>query len=98
METQGIEQALAEASGAFQPVLQSLENVARSEALTVVSRQPSQLTSLDTRLRRLTNLLKAARQRARAICWSSAPNAQILAQMEGLIPEIKAASARRSSR
>ena len=94
METQGIEQALAEASGAFQPVLQSLENVARSVALTVVSRQPSQLTSLDVRLRRLTNLLKAARTRVRA-GTESLPHgtnlAQILAQMEGLIPEIKAA-------
>ena len=60
METRGVNHGLAEAAGAFQPVFQSLENMARSVAITIVSRQPSHLTSLDVRLRRLTNLLGAA--------------------------------------
>ncbi len=93
METRGVSHALAEASGAFHPVFQSLENVARSVALTVVSRQPSHLTSLDVRLRRLTNLLRAGRARvsARKEALPLGMNlADILGQIEGLIPEIKA--------
>ena len=94
LETRAIDRGLAEASGAFQPLLQSLENVARSVALTIVSRQPSHLASLDVRLRRLTNLLKAARTRvhARGERLPLAGNlVDILAQIEGLVPEIKAA-------
>jgi uncharacterized membrane protein YccC len=94
METRGVDYALAEASGAFQPVLQSLENVARSVALTVVSRQPSHLASLDVRLRRLTNLLKAARTRVNARTGDLPLGrnlVDILRQIEGLVPEIKSA-------
>lgn len=94
METRGINRGLAEASGAFQPVLQSLENVARSIALTIVSRQPSHLASLDVRLRRLTNLLKAARARVQARSESLPLGmnvVDILGQIERLVPEIKAA-------
>ncbi len=94
LETREIDGGLAEASGAFQPVLQSLENVARSVALTIVSRQPSQLTSLDVRLRRLTNLLKAARTRVQAR-GESLPLGinlvDILEQIENIVPEIQAA-------
>ncbi len=61
METRGLHRGLADATAAFQPVFQSLENVARAVAMTIVSRQPSHLTALDVRLRRLTNLLEAAR-------------------------------------
>jgi uncharacterized membrane protein YccC len=93
LETRGLDRSLAEASGAFQPVLQSLENVARSVALTLVSRQPSRLASFEVRLRRLTNLLKAARARvcARGETLPLGENLlDILEQIEGLVPEIKA--------
>jgi uncharacterized membrane protein YccC len=94
METRGMDHGLAEAAGAFQPVFQSLENMARSVAITIVSRQPSHLTALDVRLRRLTNLLAAAR--AGVIARSSTlPQGRylvnILGQIESILPEIKAA-------
>ena len=94
METRGVNHGLAEAAGAFQPVFQSLENMARSVAITIVSRQPSHLTSLDVRLRRLTNLLGAARTGVIART-SSLPHGRnlvdILGQIESLLPEIKSA-------
>jgi uncharacterized membrane protein YccC len=46
-------------SAAFQPILVSLANHARTIALAVVSRQPSHLALVDVRLRRLLNLLEA---------------------------------------
>ena len=94
METRGMDHGLAEAAGAFQPVFQSLENMARSVAITIVSRQPSHLTALDVRFRRLTNLLAAART---GVIARSArlPLGRhlvgILGQIEGDLPEIKAA-------
>ena len=94
METRGLNRGLADATAAFQPVFQSLENVTRAVAMTIVSRQPSHLTALDVRLRRLTNLLEAAR--TRVIARSSnlplaRPLVDILGQIEGLVPEIKSA-------
>jgi len=94
METRGVNRGLAEAAGAFQPIFQSLENVARSVAITIVSRQPSHLASLDVRLRRLTNLLEAARKGVIARTTSLPLGrhlVDILGQIEGLVPEIKAA-------
>ena len=94
METRGINRGLAEAAGAFQPVFQSLENVARSIALTVVSRQPSHLASFDVRLRRLTNLLKAARGKVSARTGNLPLGmhlVNILEQIEGLVPDLRAA-------
>ncbi|ATC63387.1 hypothetical protein CMV30_05140 [Nibricoccus aquaticus] len=44
---------------AFQPILVSLANHARTIALAVVSRQPAHLALVDVRLRRLLNLLEA---------------------------------------
>jgi uncharacterized membrane protein YccC len=94
METRGMNHGLAEAAGAFQPVFQSLENMARSVAITIVSRQPSHLTALDVRLRRLTNLLGAARTGVIARA-SSLPHGKhlvdILGQIERLVPGIKSA-------
>ena len=78
----------------FSPFSSRSRIVARSVALTIVSRQPSHLTSLDVRLRRLTNLLKAARARVQAR-GSSLPLrmnlADILEQIEDIVPEIQAA-------
>jgi uncharacterized membrane protein YccC len=94
METRGIDRGLADAKSAFQPVFQSLENVARAVALTVVSRQPSHLTALDVRLRRLTNLLGAARKGvvARSASLPFGKHLlEILGQIEGLVPQIKSA-------
>jgi uncharacterized membrane protein YccC len=94
METRGMDHGLAEAAGAFQPVFQSLENMARSVAITIVSRQPSHLTALDVRLRRLTNLLAAARTGviARSLNLPLGGHlVAILKQIESLVPEIKAA-------
>jgi uncharacterized membrane protein YccC len=94
LETRGLAGGLAETSGAFQPVFQSLENVARAVALTIVSRQPSHWTSLEVRLRRLTNLLTAARTRVNSRTNNLPLGSNlidILAQMEGLVPEVKAA-------
>ena len=94
LETRGLTRGLAETSGAFQPVFQSLENVARALALTIVSRQPSHLTSLEVRLRRLTNLLAAASTRVNARTESLPLGSNlidILAQIELLVPEIKTA-------
>ena len=94
LETRELESGLADASEAFQPVFQSFENVARSVALTVVSRQPSHLASLEVRLRRVTNLVKAASARVNARV-ESLPHGtslmDILEQIERLIPELKAA-------
>ena len=94
METHGMSRGLADAQAAFQPVFQSLENVARAVALTIVSRQPSHLAALDVRLRRLTNLLGAARKGVVARS-GNLPFAghllDILGQIEGLVPPIKAA-------
>jgi len=94
METRGLHRGLADATAAFQPVFQSLENVARAVAMTIVSRQPSHLTALDVRLRRLTNLLEAARTGVIARS-SNLPLGRhlvdILGQIEGLVPEIKSA-------
>jgi uncharacterized membrane protein YccC len=92
--TRELESGLADTSGAFQPVFQSLENVARSVALTVVSRQPSHLASLEVRLRRATNLVKAASARVSAR-MESLPHGMslvdILGQIERLVRELKAA-------
>ncbi|MGC4074032.1 MAG: FUSC family protein [Nibricoccus sp.] len=44
---------------AFQPILVSLGNHARTIALALVSRQPAHLVLVDVRLRRLLNLLEA---------------------------------------
>ncbi len=41
----------------FQPVLTALRNTSRTVALAVISRQPSDLLTLDVRVRRLTGLL-----------------------------------------
>jgi uncharacterized membrane protein YccC len=90
LETRG----LVETSGALQSVFQSLENMARAVALTIVSRQPSHLTSLEVRLRRLTNLLTAtsARVNARVEDLPLGSNLiEILSQIEGLVPEVKTA-------
>jgi uncharacterized membrane protein YccC len=81
-------------SGAFQPVFQSLENAARAVALTIVSRQPSHLASLEVRLRRLTNLLTAASTRVNARIGNLPLGSnliEILAHIERLMPEVKVA-------
>jgi uncharacterized membrane protein YccC len=94
METHGLNRGLADATVAFQPVFQSLENVARAVAMTIVTRQPSHLTALDVRLRRLTNLLEAARTGviARSTRLPLGRHlVDILGQIEGLVPEIKSA-------
>ena len=94
LETRGLARGLAETSGVFQPVFQSLENMARAVALTIVSRQPSHLASLEVRLRRLTNLLTAAGTKVSAriedLPLGSNLN-DILAQIEQLVPEVKIA-------
>jgi uncharacterized membrane protein YccC len=95
IETYGADRRAAEEAAAFQPLLQSLENMARTVALTVVSRQPSYWTMLEVRLRRLANLLEAARTRllARSARLPLGRNfVDILRQIESLIPEIRAAA------
>ena len=94
LETRVLARGLAETSGAFQPVFQSLENVARAVALTIVSRQPSHLTSLEVRLRRLTNLLTAASTRVNTRTEKLPLGSNlidILAHIERLVPEVKVA-------
>jgi uncharacterized membrane protein YccC len=94
METRGLNRGLADAAAGFDPVFQSLENVTRAVAMTIVSRQPSHLTALDVRLRRLKNLLEAART-AVIVRSTKLPLgkhlADILGQIESLVPEIKSA-------
>ncbi len=85
---------LSEAADPLQPVFQSLENVARAVALTIVSRQPSHLAILGVRLRRLTNLLKAGRKGVVARVDDlpfGIHLVAILGQIEGLLPEIRSA-------
>ena len=68
--------------------------MARAVALTVVSRQPSHLTSLEVRLRRLTNLLTAASTRVNARTERLPLGSNlidILAQIERLVPEVRSA-------
>ena len=81
-------------SGVFQPVFQSLENMARAVALTIVSRQPSHLASLEVRLRRLTNLLTAAEDQGEARTEDLPLGSNLIdifAQIERLVPEVKIA-------
>jgi hypothetical protein len=95
IETHGTDRPAAEEAAAFQPLLQSLENMARAVALTIVSRQPSHWTALEVRLRRLSNLLEAARTRllARSAKLPLGRNlVNILRQIESLVPEIRSAA------
>lgn len=50
----------------FAPVLASLTNLARTTAVTVVSRQPSHLIAAEVRLRRVGNLIQALQDRVLA--------------------------------
>ncbi|MGC3991838.1 MAG: FUSC family protein [Chthoniobacteraceae bacterium] len=76
----------------FQPMLRSLENLLRSAAITLVSRQPAHLAAFDVRLRRLASLIGAARGRVLAHA-DALPNAEplveILGQLECLLPVTK---------
>lgn len=59
LETSPARQNGAPLQPAFQPILVSLGNHARTIALAIVSRQPAHLALVDVRLRRLLNLLEA---------------------------------------
>ncbi|MDB6165012.1 MAG: rane protein [Lacunisphaera sp.] len=71
------------------PVLTSLTNLARSTAVTVVSRQPSHLIAAEVRFKRLGNLIQALQDRLLSQT-GRAPDATqlvfILQQISGLLP------------
>lgn len=75
----------------FGPVLTSLTNMARTIAVTVVSRQPSHLAAAEVRLRRLGNLIQALQDRVLAQT-GRAPDATqltfLLRQVASLIPAL----------
>ena len=75
----------------FAPVLTSLINLARSTAVTVVSRQPSHLIAAEVRFRRLGNLIQALQDRVLSQT-DRAPDAVqltfILQQITQLIPQL----------
>jgi uncharacterized membrane protein YccC len=76
----------------FQPMLRSLENLLRSTAITLVSRQPAHLAAFDVRLKRLASLLGAARSRVLAHAAElpeSTPLVETLGQLECLLPVTK---------
>jgi len=73
----------------FTPVLNSLTNLARTTAVTVVSRQPSHLAAAEVRLRRLGNLMQALQDRVLAQTGHAPEATQLtflLHQMSNLIP------------
>lgn len=76
---------------AFQPALTSFTNTSRTVAVTVVSRQASQLAKCEVRLHRLANLLRVLQGRAGTSLHDPAAVAQlreILRQIEQLLPQI----------
>lgn len=73
----------------FTPVLNSLTNLARTTAVTVVSRQPSHLAAAEVRLRRLGNLMQALQDRVLAQTGHAPEATQLtflLTQVANLIP------------
>jgi uncharacterized membrane protein YccC len=76
----------------FLPLLVSLNNTARSVALTVVSRQPGHLAAAEVRMRRLSNLLQSVGARVRAQAGTSPAWTQvgeILRQIEERVPKLR---------
>lgn len=74
----------------LEPALTSLANLARSAALTVVSRQPSHLAALEVRLRRLASLLGVLRAKL-AYDSAHAQLAAIVRLIEATLVETHAA-------
>jgi len=76
----------------FQPMLRSLENLLRSAAITLVSRQPAHLAMFDVRLKRVASLIGAVRGRILAH-QIELPNClqivEVLGQIECLLPVTK---------
>ena len=73
----------------FTSVLNSLTNLARTTAVTVVSRQPSHLAAAEVRLRRLGNLMQALQDRVLAQTGHAPEATQLtflLHQVANLIP------------
>jgi uncharacterized membrane protein YccC len=73
----------------FTPVLNSLTNLARTTAVTVVSRQPSHLAAAEVRLSRLGNLMQALQDRVLAQTGHAPEATQLtflLHQVANLIP------------
>lgn len=94
LETLMTRDDFAALSPTLQPALTSLMNTARTVALGVVSRRPAHLTTCEVRLRRLTNLLRVLQARTASADREAASGAQlaeILRQLEQLLPEIHSA-------
>ncbi|MDI1334990.1 MAG: FUSC family protein [Lacunisphaera sp.] len=75
----------------FTPVLNSLTNMARTTAVTVVSRQPAHLIAAEVRLRRIGNLLHALQDRVLAQTGRAPEATQLtflLQQIAALIPAL----------
>jgi uncharacterized membrane protein YccC len=72
---------------ALEPVLESLANLARSAALTVVSRQPAHLAAFEVRLRELTSILAVLRTRLGPTS-AHAQITEIVSQIERMLPEV----------
>lgn len=75
----------------FTPVLNSLTNLARTTAVTVVSRQPSHLIAAEVRLRRVGNLIQALQDRVLAQTGRAPEATQLtflLHQIATLIPAL----------
>lgn len=75
----------------FTPVLNSLTNLARTTAVTIVSRQPSHLIAAEVRLRRVANLIQALQDRLLAQTGRAAEATQLtflLHQIATLIPAL----------
>lgn len=73
----------------FDPALVSLSNLSRSVGVTVVSRQGGHLAMVEVRLRRVASLLRTLRTRLSA-SPADAQLAEIVRQIEELLPEIRA--------
>ena len=75
----------------FSPVLSSLTNLARTAAVTIVSRQPSHLIAAEVRLRRSGNLIQALQDRLLAQTGRAPEATQVtilLHQITSLIPTL----------
>ncbi len=76
------------------PVIRSLTNLARGVAITVVSRQPANLTTFEVRLKRLQTLLTVARSRALSQLQDPVASdhlAGLIRQVENQLPSIHSA-------
>jgi uncharacterized membrane protein YccC len=74
------------------PFLTAAQNLARTVAIAVVSRNPAHLATTNVRVRRVGHLGRVLREKAEALAGAG-PVAEALRQIEGNLPEVAAALA-----